>query len=118
MSNKIVLPVSGASVTLKAVSSFKQKEREAIYKGTEEITNKALGGWQIVKNTLSILIEDWDLELPIPRLDPNSLGELEVADFETLQKHCEDALKLLWPDLSESIESKADPKADTANSND
>jgi len=118
MSIKIVLPVSGASVTLKAVASFKQKEREAIYKDTEDITNKAIGGWQIVKNTLAILIEDWTLDLPLPKLDPTVFGELEVADFETLKKHSEEALKLLWPDLSESIASKADPKADTANFND
>lgn len=122
MSTVVTLPVSGASVTLRDVKSFKQKEREAIYKGTDEISNKMVAAWLVVKNCLAILIDDWDLKLPVPKLDKdagyeNSLGELEAGDFDFLQSHAQTALELLWPDLAKSVESESNPKADTANSN-
>lgn len=122
MSTVVTLPVSKASVTLREVSSFKQKERESIYKGTEDLSNKMVGAWLVVKNTLALLIEDWELKLPLPKLDKdanydNSLGELEAGDFDFLQTHAQTALELLWPDLAKSVDSESNPKADTANSN-
>ena len=122
MSITLTLPVSKASVTLREVSGFKQREREAIYNGTDGITNAMTGGWKIVKNTLVILVEDWDLELPLPKLDKdpdlnNSLGELDAADFDFLTNHAQTALELLWPNLAKTVENETNPKAPTANSN-
>jgi hypothetical protein len=117
MSKTIILPVSKATVTLKEVKSFKQGDRKKIYEGTDDITNRMVGGWAIIENTLALLIEDWSLELLLPSIKRESLDELEAEDFDTLQEEAQAALGLLWPKLTKTAETDADPKATTADSN-
>jgi hypothetical protein len=116
MSKTITLPVSGATVVLREVSTFKQGERKKVYAGAADIEDKMLGGWKIVENMLGLLIESWTLDLMVPSIRPESLDDLEAADFDTLQEEAQTAMDLLWPKLAKSLETMADPKAPTDNS--
>jgi hypothetical protein len=53
----------------------------------------------------------------IPSVKPESLDELEMADYDFLIEQTKDAQKYLYPNLKETEESAADPKAITDNSN-
>jgi hypothetical protein len=64
-----------------------------------------------------MLIEKWSLDLPIPDKDIESLGELEMRDYDFLVEETKEMQKYLFPSLNDSVENEADPKANTADSN-
>jgi NAD-specific glutamate dehydrogenase len=114
MSKIIKLP-SGNTVTLRDPKSMKQKDRKKIYVDGEVTISTGLA---MMENIMAMLIEEWTFDLLIPSVKVDSLGELDIDDYDALNDHAQEALVLLFPRLNKTEESEADPKALGGNSND
>jgi len=117
MSNKIELP-SGATVTLKDAAKLKQKDRAKIYPLMTTDNVSIAQTAELTNTLLALIITDWTLELIIPSIQYESLGELDIADYDALAEHAEPALIALFPSLAKTIQNEQDPKVTTASSND
>lgn len=117
MSNKITLP-SGATVTLKDAATLKQRDRAKIYPllSGEQVSIAATA--VLTDTLLALIITDWSLDLLIPDVQIESLGELDIADYDALAAHAEPALIALFPSLAKTIQNEQDPKVTTASSSD
>jgi hypothetical protein len=117
MSKAIALP-SGATVTLKDAATLKQKDRAKIYPlmKSEQISVQATA--ELTNTLLALIITEWSLDLLIPAVQIDSLGELDIADYDALAEHAEPALIALFPSLAKTIQNEQDPKVTTASSND
>lgn len=113
MSKQVKLPSSGATVTLRDPKTLKQKDRKKVYVDGDVTISTGL---QMIENILAVLIESWSLDLLLPSVDINSLGELELEDYDVLEQEAKDAMPALFPRLNKSPENEADPKATTDNS--
>lgn len=117
MSNKIKLP-SGATVTLKDPKGFKVKDRKKVMQIADETKGGDLSKAMALADALiAILVEEWSFDLLPPSIKIDSLGELDMADYDFLVEQTKDAQKYLFPNLAETPETEADPKAHTENSN-
>jgi hypothetical protein len=97
MSNVIKLP-SGASVTLRDVKTLKHKDRRAItIAAGDDTLSKVERGLNMKDALLSLLIEEWSLDLLPPSVRPDSLGELDLADYDALSEEGEKAMAVLYP---------------------
>lgn len=116
MSKKIKLP-SGASVTLKDPKGFKVKDRKKVMQIADETKGGDLTKAMALADALiALLIEEWSFDLMPPSIKLESLGELDMLDYDYLVEQTKDAQKYLFPNLAETPETEADPKAPTANS--
>ena len=114
---KIKLP-SGASVTLRDPKELRVKDRKKVMK----IADSAEGGdltraMALGDALVAMLVEEWSFDLIIPSVKLESREELDVRDYDALIEHTKDGQKALFPNLSETPETEADPKATTADSN-
>lgn len=116
MSKKITLP-SGATATLKDYTSLRIKDRKAVLKATDVEGGELTKSMALQDALIAMLVEDWSYEFPVPSVDINSLGELFPADFDALIDETKDAQKSLFPNLTDTPENEADPKAPIADSN-
>lgn len=116
MSNKVTLP-SGATVTLKDPKKLRVKDRKAVLKSSEVEGGELSRAMALGDALVAMMIEEWSLDLPIPAIKIDSLGELEMADYDALVDATKDAQSYLFPSLSETKENELDPKATTENSN-
>jgi len=117
MSKTIALP-SGATVTLKDAATLKQKDRAKIYP-LMTASEVSIAQTAALTNTLlALIVTDWTLDLLIPSVQIDSLGELDIADYDALAEHAEPALIALFPSLAKTIQNEQDPKVTTASSND
>lgn len=116
MSNKITLP-SGASVTLKDPKKLRVKDRKAILKSSEVEGGELTRAMALGDALIAIMIEEWSFDLPIPAIKIDSLGELEMHDYDVLVDATKEAQNYLFPSLAETTENETDPKAITENSN-
>ena len=116
MSKTLTLP-SGATVKLRDPKSLKHKDRKRIYNIDAE-SGSYLAGIELLENIIAILVEEWSFDLVPPSVKIESLGELDLADYDALQAECETALGTLFPQLAKTIESEQDPKVITENSAD
>jgi hypothetical protein len=117
MKKTIKLP-SGATVTLKDPSTLRVKDRKRVMTTADQ----AIGGdlskaLALGDALLAMLIEEWSFELLVPSLNLDSLGELEMKDYDYLVEQTKDAQSSLFPNLADTPTNEADPKAPTANSN-
>lgn len=118
MSEKtITLPVSGATVKLRDPRTFKQKDRRKLMPtGRVNEDNATASGFDMFDNAIALLVEEWSLDLVIPSIRVEILGELEIADYDALFDEAKIAMEILFPKTNKTIETEADPKAPTANS--
>jgi hypothetical protein len=117
MSKKIKLP-SGAEVTLRDPKSFRVKDRKRLMRAVDETNGGDLTRAMALSDSMiAMLVEDWSFDLVIPSVKPESLDELEMADYDFLMEQTKDAQKALYPNLKEDDENINDPKANTENSN-
>ena len=116
MSRKITLP-SGATATLKDPSLLRVKDRKRVLKSAETEGGDLSKPLALGDALIAMLIEDWSFEFLIPALKIDNLDELTMADYDALVEETKDAQKHLFPNLAETPETEADPKAVTANSN-
>ena len=117
MSKKITLP-SGATATLKDYSLLKVKDRKAVLKSTEVEGGDLTKSMALQDALIAMLIEEWSFDLPIPNASIDSLGELTPGDFDALVEETKDAQKSLFPNIADTVENEADPKALTGDSKD
>jgi len=116
MSEKIVTLPSGHTATLHDPKGLKVKDRKKIFAGADGLEGIA----QVMALTdgiISCLVKEWSFDLIPPSVRIESLGELSLADYDTLIEAASEAQEALFPSLNKTLESEADPKADTANSN-
>lgn len=107
---QITLP-SGATAELRDPKSFKQKDRRKIYEVVDADATVA-SGLAMQDALIASLIESWSLDLIPPSIKLESLGELEIADYDVLQGYAQEAMKVLFPQLNQE---STDPKALTSN---
>lgn len=116
MSNKITLP-SGATVNLKDPKMLRVKDRKAILKSSEVEGGDLTRAMALGDALVAIMIEDWSFDLPIPSLKIDSLGELEMRDYDSLVEQTKEAQNYLFPSLTDTTENETNPKAIGENSN-
>ena len=116
MSKKITLP-SGATVTLKDPQNLRVKDRKRVLKSAETEGGDLSRALALGDALIAMLVEDWSFDLLIPAVKIDNLDELEMKDYDALVEETKDAQKYLFPNLSETDENEADPKALTADSN-
>lgn len=113
---QIKLP-SGASVTFRDPKTLRVKDRRKLMTTVDTVQGELAKAMALSDALLSMLIQEWSFEMLIPSVKPESLDELEMADYDFLIEQTKEAQKYLYPSLKETEESAADPKAITDNSN-
>jgi hypothetical protein len=116
MSKKITLP-SGATVTLKDPQNLRVKDRKRVLKSAETEGGDLSRALALGDALIAMLVEDWSFDLLIPAVKIDNLDELEMKDYDALVEETKDAQKYLFPNLADTDENEADPKALTADSN-
>ena len=116
MSKKITLP-SGATVTLKDPQNLRVKDRKRVMKSAETEGGDLSRALALGDALIAMLVEDWSFDLLIPAVKIDNLDELEMKDYDALVEETKDAQKYLFPNLAETDDNEADPKALTADSN-
>lgn len=116
MSKKVTLP-SGVTVTLKDASKIRYGDRKRLYKSIDVEGSDLVRALAMNDALIAMLIEEWSLPFPVPALKAESIDELEIADYDALVEHTKEAQKALFPNLADTAENEADPKAPTENSN-
>lgn len=116
-SGKISLP-SGAWVVLRDPATLKVGDRKKIMTAPDGVEGETAKAIALGDAILAMLIEEWSLDLIIPRIRPASLDEMEIVDYDTLTEHSREVQKHLFPHLAETPESQADPDSPFDNSND
>lgn len=117
MSNKIELP-SGGWAMLRDPKTLKHADRQKLYKGLDSNTPSLERGMIVADRLVALLVESWSFELIPPSIRFESIGELDVEDYDVLSKEAEAAGKKLFPSMAKTLESEADPKAITEDSSD
>lgn len=116
MSKKITLP-SGATVTLKDPKMLRVKDRKNVLKSAEVDGGELSRAMALGDALVAMMIEEWSFDLVIPSARIDSLGELEMRDYDALVDATKEAQSYLFPTLANTTENEIDPKATTANSN-
>jgi len=116
MAENVTLP-SGATVVLRNPHELRVKDRTKIYanaNGQEGI----LQALSLTDGLIAALVVEWSFDLIPPSIKIESLGELTMADYDTLAEYAGKAQDVIFPNLTKTLETEADPKAPIANSND
>ena len=116
MSEQVTLP-SGATATLRDPNTLKVKDRKKIFanaNGQEGI----MQAMSLTDGIIACLVTEWSFDLIPPSIKIESLDELSMADYDALSEHAAKAQEVLFPNVAKTLETEADPKADTANSKD
>ena len=116
MSKKVTLP-SGATVTLKDPSKIRYGDRKRLYLSIDIEGSDLVRAMAMNDALIGMLVEEWSLEAPVPAIKADSIDQLEIADYDALVEHTKEAQTALFPNLSDTPENEADPKAPTENSN-
>jgi hypothetical protein len=117
MSEIIKLP-SGATVTIKDVSTLRVKDRNRVIKAGDGLSGDITKGIAFSEALISTIVEDWSFDLIIPSVKPESLEELEIADYDALVTASEKVSSILFPTLAKTDKNEADPKATIDDSKD
>jgi hypothetical protein len=107
MSKKVTLP-SGATATIKDPNTLRVKDRNRVIKAGDGLTGDIAKGLAFSEALVATIIEDWSFDLIIPSVKPESLEELEIADYDALVKASEEISKVLFPALADTPENKKD----------
>ena len=115
MSKKITLP-SGATVTLKDPKTLRVKDRKKVVMASDSAQGDLSKALALGDALVAMLIQDWSFDLIIPSISIDSLGELEMADYDFLVEETKDAQKALFPNLSETPDTAKNPDSPFGNS--
>jgi hypothetical protein len=66
---------------------------------------------------LAIMVESWELDMPIPSVRITSLDELDIADYDHLTELSKDFQKAIFPSLVDTPENAKDTDSPFGNSN-
>lgn len=113
---KIKLP-SGGWAKLKDPSTLRVKDRTKVLRhaGKEEGLMQAIS---ILDGLIALMVEEWSFEMPPPGIKIQSLGELTLADYDTLSEEAQKAQEVLFPKLTQSEETEKDVESPFGDSND
>lgn len=111
------LPVSGAKVVLRDPKALKQKDRKKIYANTQGVDEGIMTALSLTDGILAIMVESWELDLPIPAIKITSLDELDIADYDHLTELSKDFQKAIFPSLVENAETEKDSDSPFGDSN-
>lgn len=116
MSKKVTLP-SGLVITLKDASKIRYGDRKRLYQSIDIEGSDLTRAMAMNDALITMLIEEWSLDIPVPAIKKESIDELEIADYDALVEHTKEAQKALFPNLADTPENEQDPKAPSENSN-
>ena len=102
------LPISGAKVTLRDPKELKHKDRKKIYANTQGVNEGIMTALSLTDGILAIMVESWELDLPIPSVRISSLDELHIADYDHLTELSKEFQKAIFPSLAETPETEKD----------
>jgi len=111
------LPVSGAKVVLRDPKSLKQKDRKKIYANTAGIDEGIMTALSLTDGILAIMVESWELDLPLPSIRISSLDELDIADYDHLTDLSKEFQKAIFPSLADTPENAEDADSPFGGSN-
>ena len=114
MERIITLPKSGAQVTLRDPAEIRQKDRRKVLEAMGETGNQIVRALDMAEGLVAILVKSWTLDLMLPSIRIDILGELEIADYDVLTTECGKAQSILFPDFSDdkNIDSPLDKSND------
>jgi len=115
MSRVITVP-SGNTVTLRDPSTLRVKDRKKVLAAANN-QEGFLQAMSMVDGLMAVLIESWSFDLIIPSVHLLSLDELTMADYDAIAAEVSKAQDTLFPALSQTPESEANPDSPFANSN-
>lgn len=96
----VTLP-SGGHVVLKDPTELRGKDRREVQRAIQDPERKIASALDIVDGTTCMLVESWTIPYlpgaPLPRVAPEVLGELTIADQVALEKAVDPAIKVLFP---------------------
>jgi hypothetical protein len=114
---EVVLPVSKAKVILKDPKELKVKDRKKVYSNAANAEQGIMQALSLTDGLIAIMVDSWELELPIPSVKISVLDEMEMADYDFLTEQTKDAQKILFPALAETEETTKDVDSPFGNSN-
>lgn len=115
MSKIITLP-SGNTVTLRDPSTLRVKDRKKVVaaaNGQEGL----LQAMSMVDGLMAILIESWSFDLIIPSVVLKSLDELTMPDYDVIAVEVGNMQSSIFPQVTETPESEANPDSPFVSSN-
>lgn len=112
----IKLP-SGATATLNDPKTLRHKDRKKVMKHANNDTG-LMQGLSIVDGLIALLVAEWSFEFPIPAIRIQVLDELEIPDYDALSLEASKAQKILFPAVSQTEASEADPDSPFGESSD
>jgi hypothetical protein len=115
MSKVIKLP-SGNTVTLRDPKELRQKDRAKLFESANGHTDM-LQALSMTNGLLAILIESWSFDLIIPSISIKSLDELTIPDYDAIAAETIEAQSVLFPSVTQTPESEANPDSPFDNSN-
>ncbi len=118
MAKETKLPVSGAKVVLRDPKALKQKDRKRIYANTKGVDEGIMTALSLTDGILAIMVESWELDLPIPSIRISSLDELDIADYDHLTDLSKDFQKAIFPSLVDTPENSENADSPFGGSND
>lgn len=96
MSKEVKLP-SGNTVVIKDPKTLKVKDRDKVFEAMDSEAVNFKTAINLIKTTLAVLIESWSFDLILPSVKIETLGELDLSDYDELAKEAEAAQKILFP---------------------
>ena len=115
MSRVITVP-SGNTVTLRDPSTLRVKDRKKVLAAANN-QEGFLQAMSMVDGLMAVLIESWSFDLIIPSVHLLSLEELTMADYDAIAAEVSKAQDALFPAISQTPESEANPDSPFDNSN-
>lgn len=118
--NKIVKLPSGETVTIIDAKGLTHGDRKKILAATRDKADFSVAerGFAMNDALLAIIITEWSFDLIPPNVKAESLDKLSPADYDALSAEADVAMGILFPGLSKTDETDADPKATTENLSD
>jgi hypothetical protein len=117
MSNKTIVLPSGATVEIRDPKTIKQGDRRKVFSVINGDVADVKTGLQVVDAVMAVMIDSWTLDLLPPSVKVESLDELSIPDYDCLQEEANEYMSNLFPALSKTVETEADPKALSENFN-
>lgn len=116
MESKKIDLTNGNWVVLKDPNSLKVKDRKKIFKNMQG-QEGLMQAISLMDGIVSVIIEEWSFELPIPAIKISSIDELSINDYHIIQKEMEKIQQVLFPAITETPESQADDNSPFDKSN-
>lgn len=101
--SRVELP-SGEWAELRDPDTIKAGDRKRVIIGMGDVDTMAASIYQTMEAVLSLSIEKWSFDRPIPSEDPHSLDELSIPDWDALAEAAKPIEQALFPDFSIKVD--------------